>query len=308
MRERRQRDAGRGGEGSDLTGRGVVDGDARAQHSVLEAGLVERVAQGVAVFGVDRDDAALGLAQQLDRALEQQLALVEHEQRVGDLLDLAQHVRRHEHGAALIGERAHEQTDPADALGVEAVRRLVEHQHARVAQQRFGDRQAVLHTERQAADAHLGHLGQADDGEHFAHARGSDAHALGRFGEVLRHGLAARALESLERHHGADRRGRARDARILGAADRRAAPRGAQLAEQDAQGRGLARTVRPEERRDATRIDSSGQAVDRRCVAERHRHVGELDHLSVAHLGLLKLMRIFPSLRKVRCLWRSAPG
>ena len=49
---------------------------------------------------------------------------------------LAHQVAGDEHGAALGGERPQQAADPADALRVEAVDRLVEHQHRRVAEQR----------------------------------------------------------------------------------------------------------------------------------------------------------------------------
>ena len=45
--------------------------------------------------------------------------------------------------------------DPADALGVEAVDRLVEEQHRRVAEQRGGEPEPLAHAEREAADPPL---------------------------------------------------------------------------------------------------------------------------------------------------------
>jgi len=45
-----------------------------------------------------------------------------------------------------------ELADPGDAFGVQAVDRLVKHQDRRVAEQRDGDAETVLHTEREALD------------------------------------------------------------------------------------------------------------------------------------------------------------
>jgi hypothetical protein len=47
-------------------------------------------------------------------------------------LHLGQRVARNKHRAALCGEILEEPTEPGDAGGIEAVGRLVEHQHGRV--------------------------------------------------------------------------------------------------------------------------------------------------------------------------------
>ena len=70
---------------------------------------------------------------------------------VGGGLHLAHQVRGDEHRAALGGQRLHQVADPQDALGVQPVDRLVEHQHLRVAQQRRGDAQPLAHAQREAA-------------------------------------------------------------------------------------------------------------------------------------------------------------
>ena len=73
------------------------------------------------------------------RGVRDQPTAADHDQVVGGLLQLAHEVARDEDRPALGGERAQEASDPHDALGVEAVDRLVEHQHRRVAEQRGGD-------------------------------------------------------------------------------------------------------------------------------------------------------------------------
>jgi len=45
------------------------------------------------------------------------------------------------------GQRLEELPDPADALGVQAVDRFVEHQDGRVAEQRGGQAEPLLHAE-----------------------------------------------------------------------------------------------------------------------------------------------------------------
>jgi carbon monoxide dehydrogenase subunit G len=58
-------------------------------------------------------------------------------------------VRREEDRAALGGEALEEIANPPDALGVEAVDGLVEHDDLRVAEQRVGDAEALAHSERE---------------------------------------------------------------------------------------------------------------------------------------------------------------
>ena len=81
------------------------------------------------------------------------LPVADHDQLVGDRLDLAQQVRGEQHGAAAVGEVAQQPAHPGDALRVEAVGRLVEDQHARVAEQRVRDAEPLAHAERVGADA-----------------------------------------------------------------------------------------------------------------------------------------------------------
>src|SRR5665647_123649 len=57
---------------------------------------------------------------------------------VGRQGHLAHQVRRHEHGPSVGGEAAQEIPNPVDALRIEAVHRLVQHDGLRVAEQRGG--------------------------------------------------------------------------------------------------------------------------------------------------------------------------
>jgi hypothetical protein len=47
------------------------------------------------------------------------------------------------------GQRPEQAAYPADSLRVQAVQRLVEHQHGRVSQQRRGDAETLRHAERE---------------------------------------------------------------------------------------------------------------------------------------------------------------
>ena len=68
------------------------------------------------------------------------------------------------------GERAQQVADPADALGVEAVRRLVQDQRLRVAEQRRRDAEPLAHAERERPDALACDLLQPDELDHLVDA------------------------------------------------------------------------------------------------------------------------------------------
>ena len=75
---------------------------------------------------------------------------------VDRLRDLGQHVARDEHRPAARRERAQEVAQPAHAFRVEPVRRLVEHEQLRLAEQRGGEPEPLPHAERVALDAPVG--------------------------------------------------------------------------------------------------------------------------------------------------------
>ena len=102
--------------------------------------------------------------ERVDRALLDEPAAADHDEVVGHEGDLGEQVAADEHGATLTGEVHEHVADPADALGVEAVGRLVEDDACagRRAARRPG--RALPHAERVAADLAPGHLGQPDQG------------------------------------------------------------------------------------------------------------------------------------------------
>ena len=70
----------------------------------------------------------------LDTRLRDQMPAAYDDELVRDALELAHEMARHEHSAPLGGERSHEGADPADAVGIEPVDRLVEEEHRRIAE------------------------------------------------------------------------------------------------------------------------------------------------------------------------------
>ena len=83
-----------------------------------------------------------------------------HEPAAGDdddvvhgLLHLRQHVAGHQDRPSLGGQRPQERAEPHDALGVQTVRGLVEHEHGRVGEQRLGETEPLAHAETELPDA-----------------------------------------------------------------------------------------------------------------------------------------------------------
>ena len=72
--------------------------------------------------------------------------------------------------AAGRGEGAQEVAQPADALRVEPVRRLVEHEQLRVAEQRGREPEPLAHAERVALHPPSGRILELDEAEHLLHA------------------------------------------------------------------------------------------------------------------------------------------
>ena len=73
-------------------------------------------------------------------------------------------------GLALGRQVAQEPAQPADALGIQTVRRLVQHQDVRVAEQCAGQSEPLTHTHRVAAGAFLRSRWDADEFEQFVGA------------------------------------------------------------------------------------------------------------------------------------------
>ncbi len=110
----------------------------------------------------------------LDGRLGDQAAAPDDEQPVGGDRHLAHQVAGEEDGAALGGQRLQQVADPGDALGVQAVDRLIEQQHRWVAEQRGGDPQALCHAQREAARPLAGDAAQPDQLQHLVDPASAD--------------------------------------------------------------------------------------------------------------------------------------
>src|ERR1039457_1301440 len=106
-------------------GRGDRAAPGRRDH--LDQGFGLRRADADRLDGVARDELP-------HRAVRDELAPADHQEMIGGVLHLRHQAAGHEYRAALRGRRLHQVPDPPDALRVQAVDRLVEHQDGRVAQ------------------------------------------------------------------------------------------------------------------------------------------------------------------------------
>jgi hypothetical protein len=167
--------------------------------------------------------------------------------------------------ATLIGQAAQQVAQPADAFRVEAVGRLVEDQHCGVADQRRRDTQSLAHAQRIGLELPSAGRGEPHQPQHLVGpirrdpARPADdpqvvaARAAPMRGGALQH-----------RTHPPDR---PVQLLVSAASDGRGARGWPGQPEQHPQGRGLPRTIRPEEPRHPARLRRERQAVDRRELA-----------------------------------------
>ena len=94
---------------------------------------------------------------------------------IDGLGDLGEDVAGDEDRASLGRERAQEVPEPSDPGRIEAVRRLIEHEHFRVAEQRRREAEALAHPERVALHALFGGGAQLNEREHLLHPRRAQA-------------------------------------------------------------------------------------------------------------------------------------
>ena len=106
-----------------------------------------------------------------DRALADQPAGPDDHHAVDGLLHLGEQMAGDEHGAALVvGQVPDEPAQPLDALGVQAVGRLVEHEDGGVAEQRRRQGEPLAHAEGVAARPAVAGVGEPDLDEHLVRA------------------------------------------------------------------------------------------------------------------------------------------
>ena len=107
---------------------------------------------------------------------------------VGRLRHLAHEVARQQHGAALTREVAHKISHPQHPVGVEAVDRLIEHEHLGVANECGGDAQPLAHAERETTDALVRYARKPRHLEHRVDATVRDAVGCGERPQVTARG------------------------------------------------------------------------------------------------------------------------
>jgi hypothetical protein len=149
--------------------------------------------------------------------LRSRSALVDDHHLVGGLGDLGQQVAGDEHGPALGGQVADQAAQPVDALGVEAVGRLVEDQHLAVAEQGGGQPQALAHLEGEPADPAPSGAGQPSLLQDLVDPGLGEPGRGGLDPQVVA-GRAAR-VEPAGRQHGPDPAGRVGEVAVAPPAD-----------------------------------------------------------------------------------------
>ena len=179
------------------------------------------------------------------RAGFQHAPLTDDHQIVGGERHLAHQVRAEQHGATLAGVIAAQFAHPFDALGVEAVDWLVQHEVLRVAQQRARNRQALAHAERELAGLAALHRAQAGHVDHFIDAAFGDVIGVRERAQVVVGGAGlVRRLGVEHRADGLHRRAQ-RDVSL--AVDERLAGVGVDEAQRGAHRGGFARAVGAQE-------------------------------------------------------------
>ena len=103
-------------------------------------------------------------------ALGHDLALVDDHEPIAELLGLVHVVGRQQQRGALLLEAEQPVPEDVSRLGVEAGRRLVEQQHARVVDERPRDGEPPLHAARERVDLRLALVFELGEGEQFVGA------------------------------------------------------------------------------------------------------------------------------------------
>ncbi len=164
-----------------------------------------------------------------------------------------------QHGAPLGGEAAQEVAQPADALGVEPVGGLVEHEDARVAEQRGREAEPLGHAEREAAERRRAAPPRSTSSSSSS-ARES---GIPPSAASTRRWLRARARGMRGRlEHDPDLRERVGELGVREAVDGGAPGGGGDQADERAQGGRLAGSVGTEEADDLALVDVEAQVVD----------------------------------------------
>ena len=210
------------------------------------------------------------------RAVGDQLAPADHDQVVGGGLHLRHQVAGDEDRAPLGGQGLHQVPDPQDALGVEPVDRLVEHEHPGIAEQGRGDAQALAHAQREPLGPLLRHLGQADKLEDLADAALRQVVGL-RQAEQVVIGRPA-AVHRLRVEQRANLAHRVPQVAVVAAVHRDGASVRVVKPEDAPHRSGLAGPVRTQEAGDPARLNAERQPIDGGFLAVPLREALHLNH------------------------------
>jgi hypothetical protein len=273
-----QHDAARGGDLTDLLGRGAADGQPAVVGALgLDAPRRQCSEQQIGVGGADAYAARPGAPDQLvGGCVGNQLAAADDDQPVRHQRHLAHEMTGDEDRLADRGKVLEQVAHPEDALRVQAVDRLVEQEHLRVAEEGGCDAEPLSHAEGEAARALLRHLAQPDEVEYLV-----DPSPLDRVGlrdpdqMVVR---AAPAVQSAGLEQRADLVQRVAMCGVRLAVHRDVAGGRGVEPEDHSHRRRLAGAVRAEEAGDDTRLNREGQLVDRESVAVPLGQRPRLDH------------------------------
>jgi hypothetical protein len=217
--------------------------------------------------------AAFGVGQFGDRPFADQFSAGDDHDPVHGLLDLGQQVAGDEDRSSLVvGEVLKEVTQPLDALGVQAIGRLVEDEYLRITEQDCCQPESLPHPHRVAAGLALTCIGHPDlrqDGIgtliRQAGSSAVDAKMVAPAATRVKGGLQDRA----------DLRARTTQRRVRSSAIRSGTRVRSDQAHRHSQSCGLARTVRSEEPGHLPWFDDEGQAVDGLDSAESFGEVGD---------------------------------
>ena len=162
------RDAGGEGDLADLFARCSLDEQrVISARGHLQIPVTQRLGEPLRVAAADAHRAAGPGGQLGQGGREHEPPVTDDEHPVDGLGDLREDVTGDEHGAALCGQAAQEVTQPANALGVEPVGRLVEDQQLRVAEQRDREPEPLAHPERVSLHAAPGGVTQFYQAQHL---------------------------------------------------------------------------------------------------------------------------------------------
>ena len=266
------------GELADLLDRQTLDVDAvGSMRAVAATGAFEDLGEGGGVGGA-HSHPALGVAvdELRNRALLDQPSTTDDDEVVGHQRDLGEEMAADEDRPPVPGEGHEHVADPAHALGIESVGRLVEDQRVRIAEQDTGEPETLAHAERVAAHLALGDGSHPDGFEHGVDPGDVDAVARGHPAKVVAPGSGGVHVAGVEER--SDLVHRSIELAVLLAVEAGRAALETVEPEHAAHRRALARAVGTEEPGHPTGMDVEAEVVDGDGAAEALGDLADLDH------------------------------